>query len=50
MARFLKQVGVGDDPGPVKAAESAVIKCNPKYIKFGITRAESDDGLKVLHV
>lgn len=50
MARFLKQVAVGDDPGPVKAVESVVIKCNPKYIKFGITRAESDDGLKVLHV
>lgn len=47
---FLKQVGVGDDRGPVKAAESVVIKCNPKYITFGITRAESDDGLKVLHV
>lgn len=49
MAQFLKQVMVGDDPRPEKATENVVIKCDPKCIKFGM-RAESDDGLKVLHV
>lgn len=46
MEQFLKQVGVGDNCAPVKAAKHVVIKYDPEYIKFGFIRAGCDAELK----
>lgn len=42
----MKQVGVGDNCAPVKAAKHVVIKYDPEYIKSGFIRAGCDAELK----
>lgn len=42
----MKQMGVGDNCAPVKAAKHVVIKYDPEYIKFGFIRAGCDAELK----
>lgn len=42
---FLKQVGVGDNPAPVKAAKHVVIKYDPECI-IGFIRTGRDAELK----